>query len=128
MSASFDPLSWLNRAEEDYILARYALRRRKPLIYGACFHAQQCAEKYLKAILISRGQAFPKTHDLLALNDLCEQAGVMLPIDVDHLDLLSSYAVQIRYPGAELTPEEARRAYGIAQSVRRFVRGFLGVK
>jgi len=32
-----------------------------------------------------RGQAFSKTHDLLALNDLCERAGVIWPIDIDRL-------------------------------------------
>ncbi len=52
MSDPTDPLAWVDRAEEDYLLARFALRRKKPLTYGACFHAQQCAEKYLKAILI----------------------------------------------------------------------------
>src|SRR4029453_6914324 len=38
---------------------------------GATFHAQQCAEKYLKALLVSRRQAFPRTHDVVALHDLC---------------------------------------------------------
>ena len=30
-------------------------------------------------------QAFSKTRDLLALDDLCEQAGVTWPIDIDRL-------------------------------------------
>lgn len=63
MSESTDPLAWLHRAEEDWLLARLALRRKVPLIYGATFHVQQCAEKYLKALLVSRRQAFPRTHD-----------------------------------------------------------------
>ena len=54
MSESTDPLAWVHRAEEDWLLARSALRRKVPLIYGATFHAQQCAEKYLKALLVSR--------------------------------------------------------------------------
>jgi len=58
MSDVTDPLSWVERAEEDYALARLSLRQKKPLAYGACFHAQQCAEKYLKAILVSRGTVF----------------------------------------------------------------------
>ena len=47
MFASSDPLAWVARAEEDYVLARSALRHRRPLPYGVCFHAQQCVEKYL---------------------------------------------------------------------------------
>ena len=49
-----DPLAWAAHAEEDLALARTALRRKQPLASGACFHAQQCAEKYMKALLISK--------------------------------------------------------------------------
>jgi HEPN domain-containing protein len=52
-------------AEEDLIMAKSALRHRKPLTTPSCFHSQQCAEKYLKAILVSQDIEFPKTHDLL---------------------------------------------------------------
>lgn len=61
MSDATDPKAWVARAEEDYLLARSALRRKTPLAYGACFHAQQCAEIYFKAILVQRGASFPKT-------------------------------------------------------------------
>ena len=54
-----------------------------PLIYGATFHAQQCAEKYLKALLVSRRQAFPRTHDVVALHDLCRRHGLHIPVDPD---------------------------------------------
>jgi HEPN domain-containing protein len=63
MSEPIDPLAWVHRAEEDWLLARSALRRKVPLTYGTTFHAQQCTEKYLKALLLSRRQAFPRTHD-----------------------------------------------------------------
>ena len=55
MTATPETLAWVARAEEDYVLARSSMRRKKPLTYGASFHAQQCAEKYLKATLIERG-------------------------------------------------------------------------
>lgn len=71
MTEANDPLAWVTRAEEDFALAQAALRRKQPLVSGACFHAQQCAEKYMKALLISKGADFPKTHDLLLLNNLC---------------------------------------------------------
>src|SRR5262245_10700317 len=64
MSAPTEVLGWVARAEEDFTLARSALRRKRPLMYGATFHAQQCVEKYLKALLVARGLAFPRTHAL----------------------------------------------------------------
>ena len=128
MSEINDPRAWISRAEEDYLLARSALRRKTPLIYGACFHAQQCAEKYLKAVLVNEDRQFPKTHDLLALQDLCVNAGILVAVDPDYLDRLSAYAVRVRYPGDEPTLEEAQEALNIAKKVRRFVRKLLGIK
>jgi len=127
MSDPTDPLAWVARAEEDYALARSALRRKVPLTYGATFHAQQCAEKYLKALLVARGQEFPKTHDLAALSDLCHRSGIVVPVDQDALQRLAAYAVQVRYPGEDPTPEEAREALQTAQAVRRFARRLLGL-
>jgi len=81
MSEINNPHAWAEKAEEDFTLARSALRRKKPLITGACFHAQQCAEKYLKALLVSKRMGFPMTHDLLLLNNLCSSAGIFLEIE-----------------------------------------------
>lgn len=125
MSDPTDPQAWVARAEEDYALARSALRRRVPLTYGATFHAQQCAEKYLKALLVAQGQAFPRTHDLVALSDLCLRNGIIIQVDQDSLQRLAAYAVQVRYPGADPSSDEAREALQIAQAVRRFARRLL---
>src|SRR5437867_10353274 len=103
MSESTDPLAWGHRAEEDWLLARSALRRKVPLIYGATFHAQQCAEKYLKALLVARGQAFPRAHDLAAVGDLCLRQDIIIPVHQDALERLTAYAVQVRYPGESPT-------------------------
>jgi HEPN domain-containing protein len=65
MSAPAELLGWIARAEEDFILARSALRCKKPLLYGATFPAQQCVEKYIKALLVARGLVFPRAHDLV---------------------------------------------------------------
>ena len=128
MSEITDPLAWAERAEEDYALAQSALRRKRPLAYGACFHAQQCAEKYLKAALVAYGNSFPKTHDLIALNDLCSKAGFYLAVDNDQLDASSAYAVQVRYPGTEPSPDAARQAFATAKTVGRLIRKLLGLK
>jgi HEPN domain-containing protein len=125
MSAPAELLGWVARAEEDFTLARSALRRKKPLLYGATFHAQQCVEKYLKALLVARGLVFPRTHDLVALTDLCLQGGIIIPVEQEALDRLAAYAVQVRYPGEDPALDEAREALQVAQAVRRFVRKFL---
>ncbi|GAB4541905.1 MAG: HEPN domain-containing protein [Anaerolineales bacterium] len=127
MSEASNPLAWAERAEEDFILARAALKRKLPLAYGACFHAQQCAEKYMKALLISKSADFPKTHDLLMLNNLCSINGIFLEINPRHLNTLTDYAVRARYPGADPTADDAKEAIELAKLVRNFARKFLGL-
>ena len=127
MTEANNPLAWVRRAEEDFTLARAALRRKQPLASGACFHAQQCAEKYRKALLISRGAEFPRTHDLLLLNNLCSANGILLEIEPRHLNTLTDFAVRTRYPGNDPTAEDAKEAIALAKLVRTFARKFLGV-
>ena len=128
MSDADDALEWVRYAEEDLILAKSALRRNKPLTMGSCFHSQQCAEKYLKAILVSKDAEFPKTHDLLILDGLCKAAGILTGFTKEDLGRLSGYAVRTRYPGNQPVPKEAREALEIAMQIRRFARAFLGLK
>lgn len=127
MSDSNSPLNWASYAEEDLIMAKSALRRNKPLTTASCFHSQQCAEKYLKAMLIDKNIEFPKTHDLLILNTLCNTAGILTGFTKDDLGRLSGYAIHTRYPGNQPTSDEAQEALKIALSVRKFSRSFLGI-
>ena len=125
MPDSTDPRAWVTRAEEDYALALSAIRRRVPLTYGATFHAQQCVEKYLKALLMARGQLFPRTHDGVALSDLCRQHGMIISVGLESLERLAAYAVQVRYPGEDPSVAEAKEALQVARAVRRFARRLL---
>jgi len=127
MSEATDPRAWAERAEEDSVLARAALKRKQALTSGACFHAQQCAEKYIKALLISKGLEFPKTHDLLLLNNLCSTNGIFLEIDPKHLNTLTDYAVRTRYPGVDPVLEDAKEALELAKLIRKISRRFLGL-
>lgn len=120
--------SWIASAEEDFSASKALIRLKKPLSSGACFHAQQCAEKYLKALLILKDADFPKTHDLPTLNTMCNQAGIFTGLDPQQLIELSRHAVQTRYPGNQPTREEAREAIEIAKTIRRFARSYLGLK
>ena len=127
MSEVSDPQAWAERAEEDFELARSSLQRKKPFTASACFHAQQCAEKYMKALLISRAADFPKTHDLLMLSNLCSSVGLLLEINPKYLNTLADYAVRTRYPGEEPTLGEAKEALGHAKLVRSLARNLLGI-
>ena len=81
----------------------------------------------MKALLVSRKAGFPMTHDLLVLNDLCSQAGILLEIDPKLLNTLTDYAVRTRYPGEGPTLGDAKEAMEIAKPIRRFARNFLGI-
>lgn len=65
-----------------------------------CFHAQQAAEKAIKAVLIRRGIPFPYVHDLAALLTLLEKATGELPNCIREAERLTQFAVEARYPGA----------------------------
>jgi HEPN domain-containing protein len=118
---------WLRKAEADRRTAQFCLalsRKEEDQAEIACFHTQQCIEKYLKAILANIGKNPPKIHDLEALAELVSAAAkVTLPLD--DLELLNAYAVNIRYPGATATPAEARQAVAAMNRVRRSCRAAL---
>lgn len=59
---------WLLRASEDLRTGRHDLTATPPLLNDAAFHAQQCAEKAMKAYLVHREQQFRKTHNLTELD------------------------------------------------------------
>lgn len=124
MSDPRDPMAWVAKAEEDWQLARASIRLfRKVFAYGACFHAQQCAEKYLKAILVACEARFSRSRDLRKLYEECEAAGVFLGIDVDALDTLTHYAVQVRYPGDEPSMRRMKRSRSQKRSASLPVNG-----
>ena len=64
----------------------------------ACFHAQQCVEKSMKAVLESCGNDIPKTHDLFRLHELIIKQ-IDLYIDLDLLQIISDLYIETRYPG-----------------------------
>jgi len=112
---------WVAKAEEDYSVATGLLRRRKVPADSICFHSQQAAEKFLKAVLQEHGVHFSKTHDLEGLLRLCTAIFPPLTILVGDAQLLNDYAVRYRYPGIDATARQARSAVKAAQRVRRTV-------
>jgi HEPN domain-containing protein len=109
---------WLDKAQEDDSVATGLLRRRKVPAGSICFHCQQAAEKYIKAVLQENGIRFGKTHDLEELARLGGKLTARLSLLSDDLKLLSDYAVKYRYPGFDATPRQARSAVRALRRVR----------
>ena len=101
--------------------------RRSPNYDASCFHAQQTAEKYLKAFLQEHATAFPKVHNLIELLELCLPLDVSFEFYRDLLVRLDRYAVRYRYPGESAERGEARAALEGAMTFRTFVRDRLGL-
>ncbi len=119
---------WVDKAEGDWAVAGREMRARKAPNYdAACFHAQQCAEKYLKGRLHEDGFAFPKTHDLLSLLDLILPVEPLWSFLRPPLVQLKNYAVAYRYPGDSADRSEARDALHLCRTVREAVRLSLGL-
>jgi HEPN domain-containing protein len=127
-----DPLiavihEWVVKAEHDLLNAAHTLT-----LGAACptdtvgFHAQQCVEKYIKALLVFRGTPFSKTHDIANLRALLPPR-LRPKLDRTVQKRLTRYATVNRYPGAgpEITLSEARHAVAVARRVRREVRKHL---
>lgn len=127
MSAPTNPLDWAEYAEDDSEMAKPLLKKKKPSTTGCCYHSQQSAEKYLKAMLVAKKVNFPKTHDLPALNMICNNS-ILTGFTTEALTILTDHAVTARYPGDMPTLEDAREAMEVAKTVRKFARQWLGIK
>ena len=120
---------WVSKAEGDFLTASRELRARKSPNYDAvCFHCQQCAEKYLKAVLRENNKHIPKIHFLLELLALILEFDGSYEFLKADLEVLEDFSVKFRYPGDFAEKEQAQSAYAAAGTVRTFVRQKLGVK
>ncbi len=96
---SGSPADWLRHARADLALARVSLPP-DGLRSLLCFHAQQAAEKAIKAVLVHQGVDFPKIHSLTRLIDLLP-ARIPRPPESIKLVGLNVYATTFRYPGED---------------------------
>lgn len=119
---------WVRCAEEDFDVAGALLRRRTRTAANSIgFHAQQCAEKYLKARMDEAGMSIPRTHDLMALLQLLLPVEPLWASFAPALRRLNDYAVKFRYPGHLATRADAREALRVCRSVRADIRIGLGL-
>jgi len=114
---------WLDKSQEDLGVADYLLRERLPYLNAIGFHAQQAAEKVLKAFLVRHQLEFPKTHNLGELLDLVAQVAPALATTLGCATALNPYGVDVRYPGdlPHMTDEDAAQAVSLSAQVREAV-------
>ncbi len=75
MPVRHNAAAWVTKADSEIRGALNNVIAADPAWDVVCFHAQQAAEKYLKAFLVARSESPPRTHDLGALLGLCIQLG-----------------------------------------------------
>ncbi len=112
-----DPREWLARARSDLIIAKAQLPGVR--IEDLCYHAQQAAEKAIKAVLLKQAGCFPYIHDLAELLNQVQQTGIEVSDPILDVAELTPYAVEGRYPGFDdlLEREDQERATGMASKV-----------
>ena len=122
---SGSPADWLYRASSDLLLARGPVREGIAL-EDLCFHAQQAADKSIKAVLVADSILFPNTHNLDVLLGLLP-SGVSVPPDDAYISRLTEYAVAARYPGMDepVTDDEYHEAVRLAESVVKWAEDIL---
>ena len=98
---------WFKKAESDLLNITNNLSAEKIPVDTCCFHAQQAAEKYLKAYLISRNISFPKTHDLQLLIKLIISTNPAFTEILSIALVLIDYGITPGYPDLLQEPELA---------------------
>ncbi len=119
---------WVKKAEGDFsTLLREFRARKAPNYDAACFHAQQCVEKYLKARLQESEVPFGKTHNLAFLLGACAKLDPLLEILERPALVLNAYSVEFRYPGESADKEMAKEALAATRRLRKAARKSLGL-
>ena len=114
---------WFRKAENDLLAITNNLSANEVPADVCCFHAQQAAEKYLKAYLVAHQIEFPKTHDLIEFMNLCTSRNNKFFELKPTCAKLKNYGIAPRYPDDvnELTIEDAKIAYNNSLSIKDFI-------
>ena len=117
---------WLKKADRDFsTMLRESMVEKDSNTDAVTFHAQQCAEKYLKGYLQEKDIEFPKSHDLTRLLDLALPSCSEFSALMKDCDFLTDFAIQSRYPGEDPTTEDAELAINSYKRIRKLIRELL---
>ncbi len=117
-----EALRMLELAEGDF--QAFTILRAHPSAPPAptCFHAQQCVEKALKAVLMAHRVHFHRTHDLEEIVDQLQRTKLLPPFDADEYAALNPCAVDLRYDGLRLPAITAETAGRMAETTLEWAR------
>jgi HEPN domain-containing protein/predicted nucleotidyltransferase len=109
---------WLRQAWSDLAVADMVLANGEMDPDPACYHAQQAAEKALKAVLVFLQVQYAFTHDLDAIREDIP-SGWDVRREFRNLKKLSEWAFKARYPGPWKPPTavEAQAATRLARAI-----------
>jgi HEPN domain-containing protein/predicted nucleotidyltransferase len=121
--------AWVKDTEENLDSAVILLEHKK--YRSACYHAQQCVEKGLKAMILEKGKRPGRTHDIVELMNQIKKLELEAGLSVDEAIFFNSI-YRGRYPTeegllphGEPTPEEARKAVSTARIIWEKLKGKL---
>ena len=111
--------AWLRKARADLDAGAFELTAEPPFTADIAFHAQQAAEKTIKAFLTWHAQTFRKTHNLVELGQSCAEIDGSLEPSLRRSASLTEYAWKFRYPGESEDPTraEAEEALAVAREL-----------
>ncbi|MEA2012032.1 MAG: HEPN domain-containing protein [Verrucomicrobiota bacterium] len=115
--------AWKKKAENDLTVVSDLFDSEHDLFDIICFHAQQGAEKYLKALMVDNGLTPPKIHDLGQLLKLMKKLFPEIKELYSNANWLSRFAVESRYPSAldlSITKQDTQKAKNIAEKIKIF--------
>ena len=114
---------WMKFAENDLEAVRILSNYHPMQLEIICYHCQQAAEKALKAYLLFRDFAPPKTHNLESLVDLCIELSSEFNSIIADCEYLNPFGVQPRYPfGFELTDSDAIVSTQKSEAIVKFIK------
>lgn len=117
---SNEVLEWERFAEMDYVTANHLDKTLYPKpMEIICYHCQQCAEKYLKALTEYLGKEIEKTHDLGNLATMISETLEVPQNVLVSCAKLTQYGVKIRYPQEfEMSENHVKAAIADMENVR----------
>ena len=109
---------WVRKAETDWKVAHKLAVETPPPRDVVCFHSQQAAEKYLKALLQENGLVVPRTHELADIVDLLLPTFASLARLRRRAGAMTRYAVDYRYPGEMASKRQMEAALRHVDQIR----------
>ena len=117
---------WIDKAEGDFRTASREMGASDAPNYDAvCFHAQQCIEKLLKAVLIREEVLVPRIHNLGRLYELLHDKIPELSLESEKLLFLTNVGMATRYPGESADADDATETLQICQNIRKILLGMI---